>query len=101
MNNVEKARKLLRDNMIRLRAVLKWNQDDLAEASGLSIGYIKKIEAGNQWPQPTSLHAIAEGLGVGVDELFIDIDKVAEKDTLTRAIYNALETEGYEIKKKI
>jgi transcriptional regulator with XRE-family HTH domain len=97
MVSVEYIRKLLKENMKRHRDNLDWNQDDLAEESGLSTGYIKKIETGRQWPQPASLNAIAKALNISVDQLFIDHEKVPLKDTLMDAVQAAMDKAGYSI----
>lgn len=97
---VEYIRKVLKENMKFHRDRLDWNQDDLAEKSGLSTGYIKKIETGRQWPQPASLSAIARALGVDVHQLFIDPEKVPFETTLCRSLQEALKESGLEIIKK-
>lgn len=47
-----------------------WNKTDLANASGLSVATISRIEARKEWPSPSVLEAIAGALGVTPGELF-------------------------------
>lgn len=100
MSVVEQIRKILKTNMQLQRELKGWNQDDLAEKSGLSIGYIKKIETGRQWPQPTSVEAIARAFGVEASLLFSDPEKVPREDTLIKELQKAFASAGYEITKK-
>jgi transcriptional regulator with XRE-family HTH domain len=45
-------------------------QEDVAEASGLSVQYVRKIESSREVnPSYVSLLAIAKALGVALDEL--------------------------------
>jgi len=45
-------------------------QDQLADKTGLSIDTIGAIEQGRRWARLTTLHKLAKGLGVSIDELF-------------------------------
>lgn len=44
------------------RAILDWSQENLAEASGLSIATIRKIEAGNLSPRPTTNKSLKKAI---------------------------------------
>jgi transcriptional regulator with XRE-family HTH domain len=45
-------------------------QDQMADKAGLSIDTIGAIEQGRRWARLTTLHALAKGLRVTIDELF-------------------------------
>ncbi len=48
-------------------------QEQLAERSGLAIDSIGAIEQGRRWARLTTLHGLAKGLGVKIDEIFRDL----------------------------
>lgn len=72
MEDVETIRIILSQNLKAKRKSLKINQDELAERSRLSTTYIKNIERGVSWPSPESFEALANGLGITVEELLRD-----------------------------
>jgi len=45
-------------------------QDELADKARLSIDTIGAIEQGRRWARLTTLHKIAKGLSVPIDQLF-------------------------------
>jgi transcriptional regulator with XRE-family HTH domain len=45
-------------------------QEQLSGKTGLAIDSIGAIEQGRRWARLTTLHILAEGLGVTVDQLF-------------------------------
>jgi transcriptional regulator with XRE-family HTH domain len=51
-------------NMKRHRTLLGISQMELAERSGLSVGYVGEIEMGRKYPSDKKLEAIAKALGV-------------------------------------
>jgi len=53
-----------------LRRQKGMTQEDLAQASGLSVNFIRAVEQGINAPSFESLEAIAGALGVEVRELF-------------------------------
>jgi len=53
-----------------LRLKRDMTQDQLAGKSGLSIDTIGAIEQGRRWARLTTLHKLAKGLGVSIDQLF-------------------------------
>jgi transcriptional regulator with XRE-family HTH domain len=55
--------------MRRRRAHLKMSQNQLAEAAGVHARQIRGYESGEQQPLLTVAIAIAEALGLSVDEL--------------------------------
>lgn len=69
MEPMENIKLVLTQNIKGRRKHLKINQEELAEKSGLSIGYIKNIERGISWPSPESFEALSRGLGVPIGEL--------------------------------
>lgn len=56
--------------MASLRLKRDMTQDQLAGKSGLSIDTIGAIEQGRRWARLTTLHKLAKGLGVSIDQLF-------------------------------
>jgi len=60
---------VLGDNITRLRKEKGWTQERLAEATGLSRGYIAAIEEGRIEPRLKTLSIIAEKLGVKLEQL--------------------------------
>lgn len=56
-------------DIAKLRRGKGWTQARMAEATGLSRGYIAAIEEGRVVPKLKTLAIIAERLGVGVEEL--------------------------------
>lgn len=44
-------------------------QEQLGERTGLAVDSIGAIEQGRRWARLTTLHKLAKGLGVPVDEL--------------------------------
>lgn len=57
-------------NVAAMRQKRGLTQDDLADKTGLSIDTIGAIEQGRRWARLTTLHALAKGLRVTIDELF-------------------------------
>lgn len=53
-----------------LRKHQGYTQQQLAERTGLAIDTIAAIENGRRWARLTTLHILAKGLAVKVDELF-------------------------------
>jgi transcriptional regulator with XRE-family HTH domain len=55
-----------------------WTQAQLAERSGITIGYIKQLEGGHK-PNPTqdTLHKLARAFGISVSELLGEDDELA------------------------
>lgn len=45
-------------------------QEQLSEKTGLAVDTIGAIEQGRRWARLTTLHNLAKGLGVKVDEIF-------------------------------
>ena len=86
------------------RALLDWSQEHLAEACGLSIATIRKIEAGHISPRASTMGGIQRAFeGAGLE--FIDPNGVRERPEEIR-IYEGLDqlkdfySEVYEITKK-
>ncbi len=64
---------LLAQNVRRLRNAKHFSQQNLAQASGLSLPAIKKLEGGNVEPRMNTLRLIAEALEVQLQELFYPV----------------------------
>lgn len=62
-------RKDLGDRIKELRAQYAITQEELADRCALFRTYLSRIESGQANPTLTVLHALAQGLGVSVQEL--------------------------------
>jgi len=60
------------ENLLRLMARLDLSIAQVAERTGLDERTIRGIVHGTNRPQARSLHRLAEGLGVPVDEFFLE-----------------------------
>lgn len=56
----------------KLRRQFKWSQQDLAENAGVIFTTISKIENSDKDILLSSVHSVAEGLGVDVSDLFAE-----------------------------
>ena len=61
-----------RENLLRLMAAGGLSLSRLAEQTGLNVRTIRGILRGGHRPHARTLHRLAEGLGVSVDEFFVD-----------------------------
>ncbi len=57
-------------NVRRLMAAMNMTQSQVAEATGLDGRTLRSILQGDSQPHSRTLHKLADGLGVSVDELF-------------------------------
>jgi transcriptional regulator with XRE-family HTH domain len=62
---------VVRENLLRLMAVAGLSSRQVAEQTGLDVRTVRAILRGSKSPQPRTLHRLAEGLGVSVDEFFV------------------------------
>jgi len=58
------------DQVRKLRVEHDMTQQELAEASSLSLDYISLIERGKRSPSLESIEGIARAIGVSISELF-------------------------------
>lgn len=61
-----------RQNLLRLMAARGLTMSRVAEQTGLHIRTVRGVLRGGQNTHARTLHRLAEGLGVAVDELFVD-----------------------------
>ena len=61
--------KTVGENIVRLRQLKGWTQEDLAYYADLTVASISKIERGVTNPTLKTLDKIADALGVETDEL--------------------------------
>lgn len=61
-----------RENLMRLMAARGLTLSRVAEETGLDVRTIRGVLHGAKNPHSRTLHQLAEGLGVSVDELFVD-----------------------------
>lgn len=69
-----------------LRIAKKWNQEDLANAMGLTQASISQFEKGQRIPTPANINKLAEVLGVSRESLAGENDGKFEKEMLMRNI---------------
>jgi transcriptional regulator with XRE-family HTH domain len=58
------------------RHALDISQEELAARSGLHRTYLADLERGNRNPSLESIHAVANGLGIQVSELFRHVERL-------------------------
>jgi transcriptional regulator with XRE-family HTH domain len=61
-----------RENLLRLMAARGLTMSGVAEQSGLDVRTVRGVLRGDKKPHARTLHRLAEGLGVAVDEFFVD-----------------------------
>jgi len=59
-------------NLLRLMAATELSIHDVAQRSGLDERTVRSIARGTHRPHARTLHRLAQGLGVPVDEFFVD-----------------------------
>jgi transcriptional regulator with XRE-family HTH domain len=71
----------LKDNLRRQRLEHAYTQKELAEAAGISLRTLARIERGGDIPSLPTLRALATALGVKPTELasFHEIEEMAER----------------------
>lgn len=62
---------IFRENLVALRGLRKYSQDELAALASLDRSYISLIERGEKSPTLRTIINIADALNVEVFELFI------------------------------
>ena len=61
-----------RENLLRLMAARGLTMCGVAEQTGLHVRTVRGILRGDKKPHAQTLHRLAEGLGVAVDEFFVE-----------------------------
>jgi transcriptional regulator with XRE-family HTH domain len=61
-----------RENLLRLMAARGLTLGDVAAQTGLHVRTVRGILHGEKKPHAQTLHRLAEGLGVAVDEFFLE-----------------------------
>ncbi|WP_414882926.1 helix-turn-helix domain-containing protein [Pseudomonas sp. IT-P2] len=59
-----------------LRLAKGWSQEELGARANLDRTYVSGIERGVRNPTVTVLHALSEGLGIGIGDLFADANEI-------------------------
>jgi transcriptional regulator with XRE-family HTH domain len=65
-----------RENLLRLMAARGLTMCGVARQTGLHVRTVRGILRGDKKPHAQTLHRLAEGLGVAVDEFFVDPTKL-------------------------
>jgi transcriptional regulator with XRE-family HTH domain len=84
------ARKILAENLKRLRKIAGISQAVLAERAGCSPTMIGNIEITKRFPSAESLDRLAAALGVPVRELFLEDSPVTERTLYTSEVRERL-----------
>jgi len=66
------VRECLAANLKTRRAIMRISQENLADLSGLSAGYIANLETGRSYPSSLSLFKLSQALKVGHWKLLED-----------------------------
>jgi transcriptional regulator with XRE-family HTH domain len=66
------ARKILGDNVKRIRTSHKWTQAQLAEKTDLSVTMIQKIEYGDTAASPETIDKLSEALCCSLSNLYFE-----------------------------
>ena len=61
-----------RENLLRLMAARGLTLGGVAEQTGMDLRTVRGLLRGDKKPHAKTLHRLAEGLGVAVDEFFVD-----------------------------
>jgi transcriptional regulator with XRE-family HTH domain len=61
-----------RENLLRLMAVRGLTLSRVAEQTGLHVRTVRGVLRGDKKPHAQTLHRLAEGLGVDVEEFFVE-----------------------------
>lgn len=59
-----------------------WTQGELADACGISLGTIQKIESGVSWPDWNTMVKISKALDMSVDHFYVKQDNMNLKEAL-------------------
>jgi transcriptional regulator with XRE-family HTH domain len=60
------------ENLLRLMAAAGLSVEQVAEKTGVDKRTVRAILSASHRPHPRTLHRLAEGLGVPIDEFFVD-----------------------------
>lgn len=90
---VDHLKSVLAANLLKFRKKSGFTQSELAEAAGLSLGYVQKIEYMAAWPSPESFESISKALKIPPSDLLIDpkTNPVSKADLIT-GIYSIVPT---------
>lgn len=65
----KELRPIIAANVMRLRKLRGWTQQDLAERLGVSLVHVNRLENGHHTPKGPLLYGLADALGVTTDSL--------------------------------
>lgn len=87
----------------QLRLEKGWNQNELAFHADLAPSVISQIETGKREPSATTLHKLADALGVDIPDLFERFDSPKDRsplrlDDIEERVKEAPEEDLYELK---
>ena len=74
------------DNLKRLRRVKGWTQGQLAEAAGLKLSHIPKLEKQDSDPKLSTIYKLINALDCSTDTLLMDTDEVGVDGRLKAAL---------------
>jgi len=86
MDDIEKLKTLLRNNIREQRKILNMSQLKLSNEAGLALSYTADIENGNKTPSLKSLCKIAKALRVQPHQLMMDSKDRNDFDKYSKVI---------------
>jgi transcriptional regulator with XRE-family HTH domain len=66
-------------NLIKLRKLTRWSQEDLSERSGITIRTIQRVESGATTPRAYTVNTLAKVFEISIEQLF-ESDKASVAD---------------------
>ena len=90
--------KMLGERIRAERQTLKMTQENFAEKANLSISFLGQIERGERKPSLETVVAIANSLGVTVDQLLSDSYTIAPKSLIDELSFLVREKSEQDIK---
>lgn len=89
---------MLAYHLRRVMAQEGWTYDDVVNATGLDARTVRSIAQSNQTPQAKTLHKLAAGLGVDVEELIAPVEQTAASfDAATNTALDTVLVESPEV----
>lgn len=88
-------------NLRQLRLERKMTQQELGARAGLTGPKISELESGRGNPQLSTLHQVADALGVGVHDLFEEGEPISVDATDLVGELSALEAEDYDLLRRL
>lgn len=76
----------LGENLNRLRRDKGWNQEELADRAGISLGQVSKIERNKDKPKLDTIYSLLNALGCSPNALLNDVSETSVDGRLEMAL---------------